>query len=236
MTAETVAFMHTEKYSSSTFQEVNKRVYANPETMEYYMHGLLLSQFLWKHHYQILEYFIKELPAFKGQANNYLEIGAGHGLYLSMAMKVLDKKVKFSVVDISQTSINLAKNFTDVNRVDFMLSDISDFKGNARYAFITMGEVLEHVEDPLKLLSKLRELLDDDGAIFLTTPTNAPTIDHIYLFRNVTEIQALLKKAGFKILSEKQFPAENVSPERIEKLKITILYGAFLKKATHATL
>src|SRR5215467_10971220 len=58
MIDETVDFMYTGKYSSTTFVEVNQRVYANPEVMEYFMHGLLMSQFLWKHHYQIFEYFV----------------------------------------------------------------------------------------------------------------------------------------------------------------------------------
>src|ERR1700760_4522286 len=37
---ETFDFLRTGKYSSNTFDEVNARVYAKPETMEYYMHGL----------------------------------------------------------------------------------------------------------------------------------------------------------------------------------------------------
>src|SRR6185312_11220165 len=56
--AETIDFLRTGKYSSSTFDEVNARVYAQPETMEYYMHGLIMSQFLWKHHFQVVDFFI----------------------------------------------------------------------------------------------------------------------------------------------------------------------------------
>src|ERR1700733_10479163 len=61
---ETVEFQHTGKYSSSSFEEVNRRVYARPETMEYHMHGLILSQFLWKHHYLMFDYFITNLPRY----------------------------------------------------------------------------------------------------------------------------------------------------------------------------
>jgi 2-polyprenyl-3-methyl-5-hydroxy-6-metoxy-1,4-benzoquinol methylase len=229
--SETVEFVRTGKYTSSTFEEVNKRVYGRPETMEYYMHGLIMSQFLWKHHYQILDYFINTLPQYKEQTKSYLEIGAGHGLYLSKALEILNNDTTFTVVDISETSIDLAKRFTDDKRINFNVKDIFDFNEKEKYDFITLGEVMEHVEDPLKLLIKLHGLLSDDGILYITTPTNAPTIDHIYLFNNVQEIRDLLNKAGFTIVSEMPFLAEDVSMEKAEKFKITILYGAFLKKA-----
>ena len=136
VTTETIEFIYTDKYTSSTFDEVNKRVYANPETMEYYMHGLLLSQFLWKHHYQIYDYYINTLPKYADKVTNYLEIGAGHGLYLSKALEILDKNTVFSVVDISQTSIDLAKNFIEDSRINFNLSNIFDFKLYGKVEFV----------------------------------------------------------------------------------------------------
>jgi 2-polyprenyl-3-methyl-5-hydroxy-6-metoxy-1,4-benzoquinol methylase len=232
VTVETIQFLQNNKYSSTTFEEVTKRVYDNPETMEYYMHGLMLSQFLWKHHYQVFKYFTQTLPHYKSQIKNYLEIGAGHGLYLSKALEILDKKANFSVVDISQTSIELTKNFVDDSRVTYNLANIFEFEINVLFDFITMGEVLEHVEDPLQLLSKFNGLLAPEGVSFITTPTNAPAIDHIYLFRNVDEIRTIIKLAGLEIISEKCFFSEDVSPEDAEKLKVAILYGAFLKKAS----
>lgn len=228
---ETVEFVRTGKYTSSTFEEVNKRVYAKPETMEYYMHGLIMSQFLWKHHYEMYDYFVNELPAYKDRIKSYLEVGAGHGLTLSKALEILNPGTSFSVVDISETSIALAKNFVNDSRVSYNLRNVFEFKNEEKYDFITMGEVLEHVEDPLMLLKKLNEMLNDDGHVFFTTPTNAPAIDHISLFNNVDEIRDLVKAAGFEIVSERSLLSEDVSPQRAEKFKIAILYGAFLKKA-----
>ncbi len=230
MNIESVEFARSGKYSSSTFEEVNQRVYANPETMEYYMHGLLMSQFLWKHHYKIFNYFIETLPQYSQGVSSYLEIGAGHGLYLSKALEIFDKETNFTVVDISQTSIDLAKKFNNNERISFFLKDVFDYEEGQKFDFICMGEVLEHVEDPLKLLKVLNKLVKSDGTVFVTTPTNAPAIDHIYLFNNVKEIQDLIKLAGFEIDSEAYYLSEDVSPEKAAKFKVTILYGAFLKK------
>lgn len=228
--SETVEFLRTGKYTSSTFAEVNQRVYSRPETMEYYMHGLIMSQFLWKHHYQMLQYFIDTLPRYIGATKSYLEVGVGHGLYLSKALEIMDTGTRLTAVDISETSIALAKSFINDIRINYHLKDIFEFDNHLKYNFITLGEVLEHVEDPLKLLQKLNALLSDDGVLFFTTPTNAPAIDHIYLFNTVGEIQDIIKAAGFSIETELSLLSEEVLPERAVKFKIAILYGVFLKK------
>lgn len=230
VTSETVDFLRTGKYASTTFAEVNERVYANPQVMEYYMHGLLMSQFLLKHRYQMFNYFINTLPNYTSATKSYLEVGAGHGLYLSKAMELLDDKTTYTVVDISQTSIDFAKHFVNSPRVTYNLKDVFDFDNGQKYDFITLGEVLEHVEDPLSLLLKLNNLLSDNGVLFFTTPTNAPAIDHIYLFNNVDEIRELTKLAGFKIDAEMCFYGDDVSPEKAEKYKLAVMYEAFLKK------
>ena len=93
-----------------------------------------------------------------------------------------------------------------------------------------MGEVLEHVEDPVALLTRLRTLLNDNGIIFITAPTNSPAIDHIYLFRNAQEIREVIGKANLTIVEDIGIYVEDVSIEVAEKLKITLMYGAFLKK------
>jgi 2-polyprenyl-3-methyl-5-hydroxy-6-metoxy-1,4-benzoquinol methylase len=230
VTSETVDFMRTGKYASTTFEEVNKRVYANPLIMEYYMHGLLMSQFLLKHRYEMFTWFIDTLPHYKNTTRSYLEVGAGHGLYLSKALELLDSKTEFSVVDISQTSIDLTRHFINDSRVEYNLKDIFDFNSGEKFDFITLGEVLEHVEDPLSLLKKLNSLLTDDGILFLTTPANAPAIDHIYLFNNADEIREMAKAAGFAIDAEMCFYGDEVSPEKAEKYKLAVMYEAFLKK------
>jgi 2-polyprenyl-3-methyl-5-hydroxy-6-metoxy-1,4-benzoquinol methylase len=230
MNSETVEFLRSGKYSSSTFREVNERVYARPEIMEYYMHGLILSQFLWKHHYLMFDYFITHFPEYAKTPGTYLEVGVGHGFLLSKAIEVLDVNTQVTAMDISETSIKLAKSFVGNDRVDYRLQDILTFDEDRKFDFIVLGEVLEHVEQPLELLVKLHGLLAPDGVFFFTTPTNAPAIDHIYLFNTVEEVREMVEKAGFHIGSELFLPSEDVSPERAAKFKIAMLYGAFLTK------
>ena len=226
---EQIQFVRTGQYSSKSFHEVNERVYNNPDVMEYYMFGLLLSQFLWHHHYKMLSFFINTFPEFGNNVRTYLEIGGGHGLYASEAIDMLGDDVCFDVVDISPTAIELSKRFINNPKIRYIQQDIFTFSADQAYDFITMGEILEHLEDPVALLSKAKELLTDRGHIFMTTPTNAPTIDHIYLFRNIREIEDVIGRAGLEVVKFINFYAEDVPKEKAEKLKTTELYGAFLK-------
>lgn len=226
---ESIQFQTTGKYSSNSFEEVNNRVYGNPLIMEYYMHGLLLSQFLWLHHYEILKYFRKEINLYKEKAINYLEVGGGHGLYISEAIRLTEGKGNYNLLDISESSINISKRMLSFEKVNFILSDIHQYHPKEKFDFITMGEVLEHVENPIELLRSLKGLLNDDGRIFITTPTNAPTIDHIYLFHNKEEIREVINSSGFEIEDEIFVCSEDVPEEMAERLKISIMYGAIIK-------
>jgi len=227
---EQVRFFETGEYFSKSFQEVQQRVYGNPEVMEYYMHGLMLSHYLWAQHYWMLSFFLHALPRYRKTIKTYLEIGGGHGLYLAEALDILGQSTLFEVVDISVRSLEIAKLFVQSHRVKFTLGDIYAFEANEKYDFITMGEVLEHVEEPLKLLTILHALLTKHGRIFITIPMNAPAIDHIYLFKNTQEIRDIICAAHLEIIEEKVLCSENMPLEQAEKLKVTVLYGALLQK------
>ncbi len=228
---ESVQFFQTGEYTSKSFEEVNKRVYDNPQVMEYYMHGLLLSQFLWSHHYDILLYFNQVISANKQAINRYLEVGGGHGLYISEAIGIIGDDKHFDLVDISKSSMDIAKRMINNDKVNYILTDVFAYHPKHKYDFITMGEVLEHVENPVNLLKKLHSLLSDNGKVFVTTPTNAPAIDHIFLFKNADHIREIISEAGFAIESEKCIFSEDVTPEMAEQYKISMMYaGVLIKK------
>jgi 2-polyprenyl-3-methyl-5-hydroxy-6-metoxy-1,4-benzoquinol methylase len=227
---ERVFFLREGRYQSTSFAEVETRVYGNPEVFESHMHGLVFAQFLWPEQYERYRFFCDRLSRYAGPRGRYLEVGGGHALYVAEAARQLPEAV-IDLVDISATSLALAQGIAGKGRISYYLTDIYQFEPEARYDFITMGEVIEHVEKPLQLLRRVRNLLSEDGHAYITTPANAPTIDHIYLFRNAGEIRQILKEAGFRIVEEVTRYAEDVTPERAEKLKIALMYGAIVAPA-----
>lgn len=229
MHAERIKFIQSGKYSNTSFEEVAKSIYGNDEVMAYHMHGLVLAQFLWFEQYERIKFFCGRLPHFASGCSTYLEIGGGHGLYTFEALRLLKHTEKFVLVDISQSSLNLAKGIINNDNTEFLLKNIFDFDNDAVYDFITMGEVLEHVEDPLSLLKKVAALLGNTGTAYITTPVNAPMIDHIYLFSNTREIREMISAAGLEITEEKTVISERTSEKKAEAFKIPVMFSAFVK-------
>lgn len=85
--------------------------------------------------------------------------------------------------------VPLAKDITIVEGSELFASDLKrrypkadihcslfeDFHPEKKYDVIVMGHVLEHVEDPVAILEKAKDWLDDDGFIFAAVP-NAHSI------------------------------------------------------------
>src|SRR6266853_3627367 len=109
MLEERKDFLRSGRYASSSFTEVEQRVYANPEIMEYYMYGLVFSQFFWKEQYARLEFFCNGLPLYRASIGSYLELGGGHAMYISSAADILRPGTHFELIDISATSIEVAR-------------------------------------------------------------------------------------------------------------------------------
>jgi 2-polyprenyl-3-methyl-5-hydroxy-6-metoxy-1,4-benzoquinol methylase len=230
MVEERLYFVRNGDYSNKSFDDVNRRVYANPEIMTTHMYGLVFAQFLWLDQVDRFRFFCETLPSYASAVAKYLEVGGGHALYIREALDALPAAT-FDLVDISASSIDLARAMCPPGRVHFHLCDIFDFPGESQYDFVTMGEVIEHVEDPLSLLVRVRNLLKPGGSAYITTPANAPMVDHIYLFHNEREIRDLLQQAGFVIEHERMRFAEDIPEEKARKRKLPLMYAAFVRPA-----
>jgi 2-polyprenyl-3-methyl-5-hydroxy-6-metoxy-1,4-benzoquinol methylase len=229
MVEERKDFLRSGRYASTSFAEVEQRVYANPEIMEYYMYGLVFSQFLWQEQYARLEFFCRGLPAYRDRIGSYLELGGGHGIYLACAAEMLAAGTHFELIDISPSSMNLARVMNPNDGIQYHLCNVFDYPDGRKFDFIVAGEILEHLEDPRRLLAKIRELLTPRGRAFISTPVNAPTVDHIYLFHNTQEIRDLLASEGFTIESEASRYSEDLPEIKAQKLKVAQMFAAFVR-------
>jgi len=237
MLLEQIKFRKTGRYGSTTFAEVAQRVYLSESEMETMVYGLAISQFLWRNHYALFNYFIDTINSLKNNKAviKYLEIGPGHGLHLAESAKTF-KSAHFDVVDISSISLELSKRiiqyFAPGHDVNFHQMDIREFNHSAVYDLVVINEVLEHLEDPLSMLKTIVERIGDEGYVFLTTCANAPSIDHIFLYESVEAIQAQIRDAGLAIESEIILPVEDFIPrEEWKTQKVEVNYGALCTKS-----
>lgn len=230
-----IYFMNNDKYPIASAELANETVYSNEIVMKLYMIGLAISQFLWSTHYDMYSCLIKSFKKYSGSIKSYLEIGPGHGLFLYKAVELLNSDVKFTAVDISNTSIDITKSMLsffkpNCNNINYHVTDMLNLTLEEKYDYITMGEVIEHVNFPETLLNKLHDLLNNNGRAFVSTCVNCPAIDHVYHFKTVDEIREMFYRCKFIIEEEIIAPVEDLPFEEIMKRKITINYCAILKK------
>jgi SAM-dependent methyltransferase len=145
--------------------------------------------------------------------------------------------LELTVLDISESSLEVTRAFLaafDVasRTIRFQLADFTRPDLDLPlFDLIVMGEVVEHDNDAEGLLSRARALLAPGGTLYLTTCANCPAADHIYYFGSPADIRFLLERAGFDVVEELVLPAEAVPVERWEAERITVNYGAFLRKS-----
>ncbi len=231
LTEEQLKFFRTYKYSRTSFAQVNQEIYNNPKIMQYHTIGLLMQEILYFGYYQKLQFLIDNLQMLHDKIYSYLEIGGGHGMYVLQAAKLLSKDLKIDLVDISETSISIAKTFLHDIPVNYFQKDIFSFTPSKSYDFISMSEILEHVEKPGELIAKAKTLLKKEGYVFVSIPINNPAIDHIYLFESVDHARHLLLENNFAIVNEGSITVGGMSINEAEKRKLPIDYFALLRSA-----
>ena len=221
----------TGTYRSIKEKKNNTFLYSSNKKMQIYLLGLLLTQILWPSHYKILNFYRKKIK--KKKNIKFLEIGAGHGL-MSKYLIEESQSNNGTICDISKKSLELVKEILKkklkLNRqIEFRRNDFFKLKISTKFDFIIMGEVVEHVTNPVKFILKAKKLLQKNGIIFLSTCANCAQVDHLYHFKSIKEIKSLIKKCKLKIISELISPSENINKKNWKKEKIAINYCAFLK-------
>lgn len=219
-------------YRYKSYEEVKDKVYNNNEYMKMYMTGLCISTALWENHTKMFDFFIQTLS----RANNgeiYLEIGPGHGFFLMEAMKKTQYQL-YEAVDISETSVNMTRRILEFNKIDAKFElrcvDFLQMETQRKFDAIVMGEVLEHVEEPILFLNKIYSIAHQDTYIYISTCLNAPEIDHIFLFSTLAEVENLFKKAGLIIQDKLILPYQNESLEKSIKNKLPVNLAYTLRK------
>lgn len=191
-------------YVAQSYAAAVENVYANDVYMRSeYLPGLLLSHYLWPHHYRqrlfFENVFLAEMQ--RAGATRFYDVGAGTGFYSRLALMGVTGLQGIGY-DISPSSKSFAEwqagAFGVADRFQVELRDVVD-DPPAPTDWLVSVEVLEHLEDPVRFLRGLRALLNERGKAFVTTALNAPNADHIYLYRNAAEVCVQLDAAGFAI-------------------------------------
>jgi SAM-dependent methyltransferase len=198
-------FEREHQYKTKSHEQASSEVYFNEKhMMQEYLPGLLLSHFLWPHHYRQLQFFNSAfVQAMRvAGATSFVEVGVGTGLYSGLLLRKL-LSTKGLGIDISPSS----KSFTEAqmlalgvgSRYTVELRDVTLIPIEPKADWVVCVEVLEHLDDPVAFLHGLRRSMAPGAHAFITAALNAAHADHIYLYRNANEVLAHLVEAGFTL-------------------------------------
>lgn len=168
------------------------------------------------------------------QGRRLLDVGCATGFFLEAAAA---EGFDVQGVEFSNVAISLAR--ADI-RDRIACGDINGLleKGHSKFDVVTAFDVIEHVQDPVKFLQEIREIMERDGVIALSTPDTGhflrylmgsrwpmlQPLQHTVLFSR-RGIVALLERCGFR----------DIRVEAARKV-LTIAYLADQLTATNPTL
>jgi 2-polyprenyl-3-methyl-5-hydroxy-6-metoxy-1,4-benzoquinol methylase len=213
-------FEITNEYPHKTYCDAANEVYRNDAYMMHeYLPGLLLSHFLWLHHYRQLQFFdssfLAPMALLPGlESLRFAEIGVGTGVYSRRILSRVQRAIGTGY-DISLSSCKFAQRHLECARVserfsmrqqDVLLDPIEPVP------WIVCVEMLEHLEQPVEFLHSLRRGLMPGGRAFVSAALNAAHADHIYLYRDAGEVWRHLEEVGFRL--EQSFVAAAYAPPR----------------------
>lgn len=231
---EQMHFFRTGNYRLSKIEDAIREVYSVNSIMEPYMNGLLISQFVWTNHTQANEMFVSKFLPMISDKKNLMEVGPGHGMFLSMAA-LEAPNAELHAWDISDTSLDATvstlKQLGITKHIETKACDLvaSDFEKDC-FDAVVCSEVLEHTDQPKKALQNLTDALKVDGKMFLNVPVNSPAPDHLTLWRHPDEVQEYYTSTGLKMEAFNCFPGTGLTLERALKQKADITCVGILNK------
>ena len=157
----------------------------------------------------------KELKKWKKQYHfekpDILDAGSGFGQYTYYVSTMFDD-YSIKAIDVKEEQIeDCNRFFRKINKpeVVFELGDLTTYKEDNAYDLVLCVDVLEHIEEDVKVMSNFYQSLKENGTLIISTPSDqggsdvhheheASFIDeHVRDGYGIREIEDKLKQAGF---------------------------------------
>ena len=131
-------------------------------------------------------YYLDLCKSYFYNNSNILEVGAGIGGLTKLFASYLPFKT-WSIIEPDKDNFEILKDSLDIQFINKKLyyynDQIKSFLDNNKqnYDIIFMADVLEHIENDSEIISKLINILNDDGKLIIFVPA------HQFLFSEFDE-------------------------------------------------
>ena len=181
--------------------------------------SILRKEYCWLifDNYWYMTQFLKHLPHTNPEGKKLLDLGCGGGEFLWI-MQNLGYQVYG--VDFNENAINFAKNYLGINKNIYKEDVISFLEGKKEgYDVITAFEIVEHLDNPKRLIELVYQALKPGGYFVASVPNRKRFFGKItppedYPWRHLTRwdtssLNSLIKIYPFEIMAvKKQIPTD----------------------------
>jgi len=180
----------------------------------------------------ILNWYPERVKQLTLSSHTMLELGIGHGYTTSAFSRHFARHV---VIDGSQAVIDqFREQFPDCG-AELVKGYFEDFDTDERFDIVMMGFVLEHVEDPGRILRHFRRFLKPDGRCFIAVPNGESLHRRLGHAAGLLDDMMALGSGDEALGHVRQYSAASLALE-LEKsgYRVTRREGIFLKPFTTA--
>jgi SAM-dependent methyltransferase len=188
------------------------RFFTGPLLMRKLLYALLDLLLLRTWHVKkALRRIAEQIPA----DSTVLDAGSGFGQY-TWRMSRMNSGWKIKAVDINKEQIEDCSRFFEKSglseRVLFQTGDLTELDDISSYNLILSVDVMEHIEEDIKVFTNFCKSLKDNGILLISTPSDQGGSDvhneeevsfideHVREGYNVEDISEKLTRAGFRTI------------------------------------
>lgn len=166
----------------------------------------------------------------QARTGSMLELGLGHGHSTEYFANAFPR---YRVLEGSQEMIDRFRERFTTDGIEITRCYFEDFETDERFDAVSMGFILEHVDDPALIIRKYARLLSPDGSIYMAVP-NAESLHRRFghaagLLDDICALSAADLEFGHK----RYFTLDSLlAMVRGEGLEVHEVEGLFLKPIT----
>jgi 2-polyprenyl-3-methyl-5-hydroxy-6-metoxy-1,4-benzoquinol methylase len=193
------------EYENKSFEDCRSELYSQRDSMDDYLWGVYLTNFLWAHHMDLSLFFRDRFIARLPKSAEIVEIAPGHG---GWGVWALHNRPDASLAgfDISPSSIVIASSIAEAagvaDRASYQERDALDLDALPAESAdaLICSFLVEHLEEPDKLFAVVHHLLRPKQRAYLAGALTAAQTDHIYEFRRESELVAMCEAQGLRVV------------------------------------
>jgi 2-polyprenyl-3-methyl-5-hydroxy-6-metoxy-1,4-benzoquinol methylase len=177
-----------------------------------------------------MNWYPQRILNFISNKESLLELGLGHGITTNFFSNHFKKHI---VLDASKAVIdNFKKEYPDC-KAQIIETYFEQFQTSEKYHVIMMGFILEHVDNPIQIMSYYKQFLSPIGKMFITVP-NAEVLNRRlgYLAGMLPDIMELSEN-DILVGHKRYFTVKSLREDiKAAGYEIELIEGIYLKPFT----